>query len=84
MKFNEMQLLNALKEYESGADIKAICYEMGIDQTTFDSWCRKYLLETLELNRSEKLEKENIKLKEMYSNIASDLKALKDLLASNR
>ncbi|MFD2742277.1 MULTISPECIES: transposase [Sphingobacterium] len=41
-KFSEHQIINILKEYESGKSTKDICREHGISAPTFYQWKHKY------------------------------------------
>ena len=41
-KFSEHQIVNILKEYESGKATKDICREYGISAPTFYQWKQKY------------------------------------------
>ena len=41
-KFSEHQIVNILKEYESGKSTKDICREYGISAPTFYQWKQKY------------------------------------------
>lgn len=41
-KFSERQIVNILKEYESGKSTRDICCEHGISAPTFYQWKQKY------------------------------------------
>jgi putative transposase len=41
-KFSEHQIVNILKEYESGKSTRDICREHGISAPTFYQWKQKY------------------------------------------
>jgi putative transposase len=40
-RFTEVQIINILKEYDSGKAVKDLCRENGIAVPTFYSWKRK-------------------------------------------
>jgi putative transposase len=81
-KFNENQIINALKENERGRNVGEISRELGIDKTTFYYWRKKYgAMDKQELRRLKELEQENNRLKQMYADVSLDNKMLKDLLS---
>ena len=81
-KFTETQIVNALKEYESGKAVSDICRELGINKQNFYNWNRKYGgMESQDLKRLKELEEENRRLKQMYAELAMDNKVLKDVLS---
>lgn len=69
-KFTEAQILQALRDVREGTTAVTICRELGITQTTFYRWRRKY--ESAALTESRKirqLEEENIKLKQLVADL---------------
>lgn len=81
-KFSENQIVQAIKEYEGGKKAEAICRELGITQSTFYNWKKRYAgMEGDQLKRLKELEEENRKLKNMYAELALDNKMLKDVLS---
>ena len=41
-KFNESQIVAAIKKQEAGVAVKEICRELGISDATFYNWKAKY------------------------------------------
>jgi putative transposase len=81
-RFQETQIVKALKEHEGGRSTEDICRELGINKATFYNWKKKYGgMESNELKRLKELEEENRKLKSMYADLALDHKILKDVLS---
>ncbi len=80
-RFTESQIIKAVKEYESGRDVNELCRELGVHRGTFYLWKKKYGgMEVQELKRLKELEEENLRLKQMYAELALDNKILKDVL----
>jgi len=80
--FTETQIVNLLKEYESGRDAAEICRENSISRATFYNWRKKYSgMESQELKRLKDLEAENARLKKMYADLSLDHTMLKDILS---
>ena len=81
-KFSESQILNILKEQETGLKVSEICRKHGISDATFFNWKNRYGGMTLsEVKRVKELEEENARLKRMYANLSLENDAIKDLLA---
>lgn len=81
IKHSESQIINAIKEYDSGRKVEDICRELGVHRATFYAWKKKYSgMDSQQLKRLKELEEENRKLKHMYADLALDNKMLKDVL----
>jgi putative transposase len=81
-RFTEAQIVQALKEHESGRTGADICRELGVSQASFYKWKKKYSgMNTSDLKRLKELEAENRKLKQMYADLALDNQMLKDVLS---
>jgi putative transposase len=79
---SETQIVNSIKEHESGKGISDICRELSIHKATFYNWKKKYSgMDNQELKRLKELEEENRRLKHMYADLALDHKILKDVLS---
>jgi putative transposase len=80
-RFTEEQIIAALQEHERGAKIADLCRKLGITETTFHRWKRKYGgLEVSEARRLKTLEEENPRLKQLVADQALDNRLLKELL----
>jgi putative transposase len=83
-RFSEEQIIEALKEVETGAKVGELCRRYGISDATFYTWRSKYGgLEISEMRRLRQLEDENRRLKAIVADQALDIRALKDVLAKN-
>jgi putative transposase len=83
-RFSEEQIIEVLKEAETGAKVSELCRRHGISDATFYTWRSKYGgLEISEIWRLRQLEDENRRLKSIVADQALDIRALKDVLAKN-
>ena len=80
-QFTESQILAVLKEGEAGIPVAQIMRKHGISQATYYNWKSKYGgASAAELKRLKELEAENAKLKRMYSDLALENTAIKEVL----
>ncbi len=81
-KFSESQIVEILKEAESGVPVADLLRQHGISRTTFFKWRSKYAgASVADVKRLRELEGENAKLKQMYADLALENAAIKDVLA---
>jgi len=81
-QFTEEQIAFALKQAEMGTPIKEITRKLGITETTFYRWKRKFGgLGTGELRRLRQLEEENRKLKSMVADLSLDKAMLQEVIS---
>lgn len=80
-RFKESEIVRTLKEVEGGRNVKDVCRELGISETTYYNWKSKYGgMEASDIRRLKELEEENLKLKQMYADLSLENKALKDII----
>ena len=80
-RYSESQIVKTLKEVEGGRNVKAICREYSIPETTYYNWKSKYGgMEASDIKRLKELEDENLRLKQMYAELSLDHKLLKDIV----
>src|SRR5512140_3331588 len=80
-RFTESQIVAILKEGEAGVAVSEIIRKHGISRNTYFGWKKKYAGATVaDLKRLRELEAENAKLKRMYTDLALENAAIKDLL----
>ena len=80
-RFTESQIVAILKEGEAGVPVPELLRKHGLSRNTYFNWKRKYGGATVpDLKRLKELEAENAKLKRMYSDLALENAAIKDLL----
>jgi len=84
-RFSESQIVEILKEGEDGVPVAEILRKHGISRQTYFNWRSRYSGATVsDLRRLRELEAENAKLKRMYSDLALENAAIKDLLQRKR
>ena len=84
-RFTESQIVAVLKEAEAGVPISELVRKHGISRNTYFNWKSRYSGATVpDLTRLRELEAENAKLKKMYSELALENAAIKDLLQRKR
>jgi putative transposase len=81
-RFTEEQVLRALQQQESREKtVEAVCHELGVPQSTFFRWKKKYGGMSLsEVRRLRILEKENARLKGLLFERTLELDALNEAL----
>ena len=77
-RFTEEQIIAALKLVESGGKVDEVCRKLGVTETTFYRWKRKFGgMEVSDAKKLRTLEDENRRLKQMVADQALDIQALK-------
>ena len=80
-RFTEQQIAFALRQGENGTRVEEICRQMGISQTTYFAWKKKYgSLGVAEVRRLKQLEEENKKLKQLVADLSLDKEMLQDVI----
>ena len=76
---NRLRLL--LKQAETGVSVAEVCRKMGIAESTFFNWKKKFSgLGVSELRRLRQLEEENRKLKQLVADLSLDKIMLQDVI----
>ncbi len=84
-RFTESQIVAVLKEAEAGVPIAELTRKHGISRNTYFNWKSRYSGATVpDLIRLRELEAANTRLKKMYSELALENAAIKDLLQRKR
>lgn len=77
--FTEDQIVQALRQVKAGTPAVQVCRKLGITQTTFYRWRKKYY--GAEVSRSREvlaLRDENQKLKQIVANLLLDIQGSTD------
>jgi len=81
-RFTEAQIMGILGEGETGLPVAQICRQHGIGTATYYQWKSRYAgMSVNELRRVKELEAENARLKKMYTELALENAAIKDVLS---
>ena len=81
-RFTESQIVSILKDGDDGVPLADLVRKHGISRATYFNWKSKYAGATLaDLKRMKELEAENAKLKRMYTDLALENAAIKDVLS---
>ena len=80
-KFNDTKIIKILKEAEAGLAINDLCRKYEIGRTTYYHWKNRYTdMEVSDIKRLKELKAENERLKKMFTEMALENHALKDLI----
>mgnify|MGYP001327150333 CR=1 FL=1 len=80
-KFTESQIIQILRQQESGLSVAEICREYGISQPTFYQWKSKYSgMDVGQLKRLKELEAELSQYKRIVAEQSLKITVLKDIV----
>jgi putative transposase len=81
-RFSEEQIINILKEADTGMKVADLCRKYNISSPTYYAWKAKFGgLSISEAQRLRSLEEENRKLKRLVADQALDIVCLKDIVS---
>ena len=84
-KFSEEQVAYVLRQAESGTPVTDVCRQLGVSESTFFLWKKKYgHLGVSELRRLRQLEDENARLKRVVADLTLDKHILMETIRKNR
>lgn len=80
-RFTDEQILQAIRQADSGTAVVDICRKLGISEQTFYRWRRQYAgLEASEVRELKSLKEENQRLKRIVADLTLDKTILRDAL----
>ena len=80
-KFTNEQIVQALRQAESGAPVADICRKLQVTETTFYRWKKKFTgLDVIDLRELRQLREENRKLKGLVVDLSLDKTILREAL----
>ena len=83
-RFTNEQIVQALRQAESGTPVADICRKLQVTETTFYRWKKKFTeLDVSELRELRQLREENRKLKGLVADLSLDKTILREALRIN-
>ena len=80
-KFTNEQIVQALRQAESGTPVADICRKLQVTETTFYRWKKKFTgLDVSDLRELRQLREENRKLKGLVADLSLDKTMLREAL----
>jgi putative transposase len=80
-RFSEQQIAVALRQAEQGTPAVEACRKLGVSETTFYHWKKRYAgMGVAELRRVKQLEDENRRLKQVVADLTLDKQILQEVL----
>jgi putative transposase len=84
VRYAEEQIIDILREAESGLPIVELCRKYGISDATYYNWKAKYGGMTVsDAKKLKQLEDENRRLKQIVADLSLDNQALKAIVSKN-
>jgi putative transposase len=81
-KFSDSQIMAILKQGESGVPVSKLCREHGMSSASYYKWRTKFGgMDASLISRLKELERENARLKRMYTDALLDADILKEAMA---
>ncbi len=83
-RYTDSQIVNILKESESGIIVSDLCRKYGISSSTFYKWREKYSgMDVSMLTKVKELEAQNSRLERMYADLQLDHDILKEAMTKS-
>jgi len=81
-RYTDEQIAYALRQAEAGTPIKEVCRKLGVSETTFYAWRRKFAgMGVAELRELRHLRQENTKLKRLVADLSLDKHMLQEVIS---
>lgn len=79
---SEEEILQVMRELETGANEAEVCDKAGISRGCLQMWKKKYAgLQSRELRELRELREENLKLRNLVTSLSLERQTLKEMLA---
>jgi putative transposase len=79
-RFSEEQIINILREAESGQPVEGVCARHNLSKATYYGWKKKFGgMDVNEARRLRALEEENSRLKRLIADYAVQIQILKEV-----
>ena len=84
-RYSDAQIMEILKQAQSGVPISELCREHGMSNASFYKWRAKYVgLDVSMVSQMKAMEVENRRLKRMYAEMSMHNDLLKEALGRKR
>jgi putative transposase len=81
-RYTDSQIINILKQADSGTPVAELCREHGMSSASFYKWRSKFGgMDASMMSRMKELEIENARLKRMYADLHLQNDVIKEALA---
>jgi putative transposase len=81
-RFNVEQIVAVLKQAEAGVPLAELMRRVGISEQTFYRWKKQYVgLEVDQVRQLKQLQEENVRLKQLVTDLTLDKAMLQDVLS---
>ena len=81
-RFSEHQIIAILKAVEAERTVRDVCREHEVSESAYYQWKSKFGgMHASDIRRLRELEEENGRLRQMYSDLSLENRALKDVIA---
>ena len=82
-RFTPEQIVQALRQAESGTPVADICRKMGVTEATYSRWKKQFTgLDVRELRELRQIRDENKKLKQLVAELTLDKAVLREALGN--
>jgi len=79
---SEQEILQVMRELETGAKQAEVCDKVGISRGCLQLWKKKYAgLQSRELRELRELREENLRLRNLVASLSLERQTLKEMLA---
>jgi putative transposase len=80
-RYTDQQIAQVLRQAEQGTAVAELCRKLGVSETTFYHWKKKFAgMGVAELRRVKQLAEENRRLKQVVADLTLDKAMLQDVL----
>lgn len=81
-RYTESQIIEALKEVDTGMKVEKVCRQHVISSATYYNWKSEYGgMEASDVKRLKEFKEKHTKLKNMFADFSIDNNAIKELVA---
>ena len=80
-RYTEAQIVYALRQVEQGTPVTELCRKLGVSETTFYLWKKRYAgMSVADVRKVKQLEEEVRRLKQLVADLSLDKQMLQEAL----